>query len=243
MGERKKHRKPSPRVAFAAGLTEWFHRAEFNVGLNIQAMDTEKDVAVIKKLVNVAEVVIDFGAPTGISKGAGSDELLQGLGPFIPLADLVASKVIGSVVIVPLVIFADDLAPQMLLERLETFMTLAKPLNQFGAKLNSVAAGSQARLYPLIVYFNPDAHATARNALLPYGWQAKYWKQLFLRVGIVSVPENTVTWAEQTGYFATAAAISHYFGKDVELFHFLPADLKKVQVLAGQKAVKSAAKH
>jgi hypothetical protein len=57
------------------------------------------------------------------------------------------------------------------------------------------------------------------------------------------VPENTVTWAEQTGYFATVAAIGRYLGKDGEFFHFLPADLKEVQVLAGQKAVKSAAEH
>jgi len=239
MSERKKHPKPSPRIAFEAGLTEWFHRADFNVGLNIQAMDTEKDVAVIKKLVNVAKVVIDFGGPTGISKGAGSEELLHGLTPFIPLADLVASKVIGPVVIVPLVIFADDLAFQPLRERLETFMTLAEPLNQFGAKLNSVPASNQARLYPLLVYFNRDAHAAARNALLPYGWRAKYWKRIFLRVGIVSVSEDMVTWAEQTGYFAAVVAIVNFFGKDGEFFHYRPADLKDVQVLADQKAVKS----
>jgi hypothetical protein len=183
MSERKKHRKASPRIAFAAGLTEWFRRTEFNVGLSIQAMDTEKDAALVKKLLNVAEAVVDFGGPTEISKGAGSGDLLQALNPFIPLADLVASKVIGPVVVVPLVIFADDLAPRMLLERLETFMTLAKPLNQFGLKLNSQATG-QARLYPLMVYFSPDAHATARNALLPYGWRAKYRQRLYLRVGM-----------------------------------------------------------
>jgi hypothetical protein len=37
-----------------------------------------------------------------------------------------------------------------------------------------------------------------------------------------------------------AAAIGRYFGRDGEFFHFLPADLKEIQVL-GRKVVKTPA--
>jgi hypothetical protein len=241
MTERRKGTKLSPRAAFAAGLTQWLRGHRFNIGLSLEAIDADRERDTIHKLLDLAHVALP--APMLLSKGAGSEELFDALIPFAPRADILASKVDFGTVIVLLVIFADGLTPRSLMGRLEDFLEFAGPLAQFGPRTNFGPQGNVARLYPLLIYFDAAQAVKARKALLPNGWQSFILAHVFLRVGIVSVAEKTVDWAEKTGVAKAGEVVAGYLGLRSEPFLFEADELNSVEMLSDQFATKSVARH
>jgi len=152
-----RQRKPrfDPQAAFAAAMIRWFEESGYHVGLDLDQFDGDEAREQFKKLADkleelAAEVlhhVVSFHAL--VSSGANSDDLFEALTPFIGQADIVASKV-GSglqtgLVVVPLVLFADKLAPEEIRRRFSLFVELGEALNAFGPRLNRkiwVSAGS-----------------------------------------------------------------------------------------------------
>jgi hypothetical protein len=192
-------------------------------------MDTEKDREVIHKLLDL--VSVQLPTPMLLSKGAGSEELFDALIPFAARVDMLASKVDYGTVILPLVIFADQITPRVLRRRMGEFLDLAGPLTQFGPRLSGQPQGNVGRLFPLLVYFDPTKALRARKALLPDGWQPFMWEHLFLRIAVVSVGEKTVDWAEKTGLAKAGERILGFLGMKADGFKFDSSDLAAVGAL------------
>jgi hypothetical protein len=222
----------TPRAAFAAGLTEWFRGHHFNIGLNTQTVDAEKDAGTIKKLLGL--VPIQLPVPLFLSKGAGSEELFDALIPFSPHVDILASKLDYGTAIVPLVIFADSLTPQQLRRRMDEFIELAGPLTQFGPRMNGQPQGSRASLFPLLIYFERGKASRARKALLPDGYKPLRWEHIWMRVCVISVAEQAVDWAEKTGFDKIGSKVVGALGIETETFRFEESDLTAVVTLTSE---------
>lgn len=240
-----RQRKPrfDPQAAFAAAMIRWFEESGYHVGLDLDQFDGDEAREQFKKLADkleelAAEVlhhVVSFHAL--VSSGANSDDLFEALTPFIGQADIVASKV-GSglrtgLVVVPLVLFADKLAPEEIRRRFSLFVELGEALNAFGPRLNLQNMG-QCRLFPLLVYFESDRCRADVVALRADAYQLHAWKHVTLRGAFVDVAGGAVTRAEVTGIGAFSVAIASLFGKEFEPFQFGTSDLAAVSAMVAQ---------
>ncbi len=223
-------RSPDPRGVFARAMTIWLENMKYQVGLSAKDFNAEKEVAWAKTLANVAATLVQTSMPMFISGGATSQETFPALVPFVPLADLVAFQVKMGTPTLLLVIFADDLSSIELRQRFEQFLQLAKPLPQFGMRLNGNPTGP-ALICPLLVYFNEPTHAKALSELLAGGFVMKVWDHLNMSAGFVNVPSGKVTWSEPHGLIGGIRSfITSVTHMKANLFD--DADLASVLVLA-----------
>lgn len=234
---KKRTKRSSPRELFARGMTRWLEGAGYHVGLNIQKIDAEKEKEFGEKLRDgVVEFLGNFassGMPQFVSAGAETDELFMALVPYLPLTDIMASKLNMGQAVVPLIVFADKLTEEQISGRFEIFKTLGKPLTEFGPRLNFQSMGT-AFIFPTLVYFNSQRHDAHLAALLSKGWQPDTWGRLYLHAGFVNVPAKTVTWAQKTGLASIGEALGDFFGYSTNLFQFEEKELEAVEILARQ---------
>jgi hypothetical protein len=217
---------PDQRTAFANGLADWLRQEQFHIGSNLGVTDPEEGLGAAKIVAALLENFVPDSLD--VSAGAGSEELLKALTPFFPLADMVASKVAGRCAIVPLMIFADDLSVSSLLERLKQFVTLGTPLNQFGLR-SAGKSGGIAELFPLLIYFDSNKYTTARDAMVPEGWQTNAWQRVYLRTGFTDVSEGIVTWVKKAGFINS---VLNSLGITTTHFNFQSSDLQTVHTVA-----------
>lgn len=228
----KRSAEPSPRERFAVGMTRWLQKMGYNVGLDVKGFSGESGQKQAEKVLGfLTSILPASGMPAFISEGAGADGLFQALIPLLPHADIVGSKVEQGMAVVPLIVFADALAPDEIGRRFDQYLDLAEPLNEFGPRLNLQSMG-QCRLFPLLIYFDPEKFAAARGELLPSGWRPRMWDRLYLRAGFVDVVGRQVAWAELSGLASWGASISEALGFDADIFSFDADDLTAVDALA-----------
>jgi hypothetical protein len=226
MTERNKGGKLTPRAAFTAGLTEWFRGHRFNVGLNVQTGDAEKELAKIGSILNLPFAKLPVA--TFFLKGPGSEEIFDALIPLVSLSDILASKVDSSTAVIVPVIFADGLTPKSLTRRVEELLDCLALEGFIGV-----------RIYPLLIYFDSAKASKVRKALLPDGFQV--FGKVIVRVGIVSVAEHAVDWAAPTGLARAGEGVRTFFGFQADPFAFAESELSKVEMLSDQFAAKSVA--
>jgi hypothetical protein len=240
---RRRAPRLTPQAAFTVALVRWFEEKGYHIGLDLDQFDGDEAREQFKKLADKMEEwaekalhhVATFHAL--VSSGANSDDLFEALTPFIGRADIVASKVGAGLqtglVVVPLVLFADKLAPEEIRRRFGLFVELGEALNAFGPRLNLQNMG-QCRLFPLLVYFESDRCRADVVALRADAYQLHAWKHVTLRGAFVDVAGGAVTRAEVTGIGAFGVAIASLFGKDFEPFQFGPSDLAAVNAMLAQ---------
>lgn len=222
---------PDPKATFTIGMTKWLQQSGYSIGLTPQKVDTEGDLKFAEKIADVASTIITLSTSTWLTSGNGSEELFQALVPYIPYADLLGSRLdLQMVKLIP-VIYADELDPHALEQRFDHFIEIAGPLTEFGPRLNFQSQGS-ANIFPLLVYFDQQKFAAQLPELLPFAWQKRIMRRIYLMAGLVNVPEQTVTWPERTGFFSLGDKLAHLFGTKAKIFD--NSDVAAVLNLAGQ---------
>ena len=125
--------------------------------------------------------------------------VLEDLQPFIPLADLVGFRFRFQYITVIIVIYADTLVPETVLQRFEEFQRLSEPLGRYYDPRPQMGKGPPLIL-PLLVYFNEKRYAESSKTLLPKGLDWGLSKPAILRAGLVNVPARIVSWAEMGAF-------------------------------------------
>jgi hypothetical protein len=202
---------------------------KYQIGLDPKDFKAEKEVNWAKHLASIAGQLLSYGGPMLISAGASSEQTFPVLLPFIPLADIVAFQVKNGAPILILAIYADGLDLGTLTQRFQQYLELAKPVPQFGLKLNG-SATVPAGVCPLLVFFDESCYRAAVRDLLPKAHIKKLWDKLTLSVGFVNVPGKQVNWPEPHGLEHVGAWVAKTFHQ--KLYPFETADLLNVLTLA-----------
>src|SRR5262245_34515792 len=116
---------------FLQRMADWLERKEYVVGIDGRAVNVNKSIWGVR--LAGAAVKLAFHLPhyarVRVSGGATAEQARLALAPFSPLVDLLgwrhATATKGNTLV--LVICADELAPQVLLERFDSFLSLAGP--------------------------------------------------------------------------------------------------------------------
>ena len=233
----KKAKKPKDaeldqRQVFLQGITKWFQQMKYSVGLSTQKVETEKDLKLAKGVADVAESLLSFANPMWITGGQGSEELFQALIPYLPLCDVLGSKLqLATVSLVP-VIFGDDLAASEIEQRFDQFIEMAGPLTEFGPRLNFQSQGV-ANIFPLVVYFDSQTFDRHLPEVLPDAWQKRIMRRIYLQASLVSVPERRVVWGERKGFFALGEKLADVLGTKLQVFE--DSDIDAVLHLGQEK--------
>jgi hypothetical protein len=230
--KKRKDTAPDQKAIFTRGLTKWFQRMNFGVGLSPQNVDTEKDLKLAEKVAGVASTLLDFGSSMWITGGQGSDALFQALIPYVPLCDLVGSNLkLNTVNLVP-VIYADELPADQIEQKFDQFIEMAGPLTEFGPRLNFQSQGV-ANIFPLVVYFDHQTFEKHLPELLPDAWQKRIMRRIYLQASLVSVPERRVVMGERTGFFALGDKLADVLGTRTKVFD--SSDIDAVLLLANEE--------
>src|SRR5918995_1490633 len=137
------------------------------------AAKTGKLGGVAGRVVLLSDFLID-------TKTSAAD-LYDALKPYVSRADLIGLKISNAqvwktfrehpgnktfwnTVVVP-VIYADELAPDSILQWFDKFLQASAALKRLGLRLKLV--GSRAHIYPLLVYFDSQTFEEHRQALSP----------------------------------------------------------------------------
>lgn len=220
------------RAGFTAAMSQWLQGSGYYVGLTSQPVNTESGVKFAKQVADILTNAVESTTEMWITSGSGSAELFQALIPYFPLADLLGSKLKQEVVTVIPVIFADEVDPAALRQRLSDFIEMAGPLTQFGPRLNLQSYG-YAIIQPLLVYFQPERFAAHLPELTPDLWQKRIMRRVYLTAGMVNVAEMTVTWPEKTGFFSLGDKLADWMGTKAKIFD--STDLAAVLKLAKEQ--------
>jgi uncharacterized membrane protein YqaE (UPF0057 family) len=217
---------------FLEGMTLWLQSNQYQVGVYPRNIKMRKQVMALKIAAGITKAALSASTGTfmWVSGGARADKVVKALTPIASLSDLIGLK-IQSLTQEPhmiLVIYADSLSPEIILHRLEQFLTLAHAVAKLGLRVNFQTVGLY--IYPLAIYFEEQNYVKSLPVLLPQGWQRSFWKKLNLRVGFVNVPQRTVVWAEPTG----PARIGKSLGGFKE--RFTEHDLSEVLRLGSQQS-------
>lgn len=222
---------PDQKALFTRGLTRWFQQMNYGVGLSAQKVDTEKDLKFAEGLAKVATDLLNFGSSMWITGGQGSEELFQALIPYVPLCDLLGSKLqLATVTALP-VIYADDLSAADIEQRFDQFIEMATPLTEFGPRLNLQSQGV-ANIFPLIVYFDRQNFAQHLPEVLPDAWQKRIMRRIYLQASLINVPDRTVVWGERKGFFAIGEKLADLLGTKLQVFE--SSDIGAVLHLANE---------
>jgi hypothetical protein len=182
-------------------------------------------------LADTAETLFNFASSMWITGGQGSEQFFRALVPYVPLCNLLGSKIeLGAVTLVP-VLYADELPPAILEQRFEEFMDLAGPLTQFGPRLNLQAMG-YATIFPLLIYFDSKKYSADLPEIIPDAWQKRIMRRIYLQATMVNVPDQQVEFAERKGFWSLGNKLTEAFGYKPQIFE--PADIAAVIALGNE---------
>jgi len=122
-----------------------------------------------------------------IDTGATADDLYDALKPYTSRADLIGLKISNArvpstlredpknktfwnTVLIP-VIYADDLTPNSIIQRLDKFLGAADSLKRLGLRAKLI--GNRASIYPLLVYFDSNKLEEDKELLWPQVFEDK----------------------------------------------------------------------
>lgn len=225
------------RESFSVALASWLQARSYSIGAAPRDTHEKRDVLLAKAaMIGVKQLAHARVPGSGVSQGAGADEIDAALVPILQVVDLAALKSagpwLGARLIV--VIYADELPPEKVRERFDALLRLSGPLCRAGMQGASPGA-IPIMVHALVVYFDTSRFDICVPALLPHAKREALGQGdgVLLEAAFVNVPEGKVRWPEARGLdvFAVKLGIKKApFGED---------DLRHVRMVASGGLVQS----
>lgn len=223
------------RESFSVALASWLQARSYSIGAAPRDTHETRDVLLAKAAMIGVKLLAHARVPgSGVSQGAGADEIDAALVPVLQVVDLAALKPAGPMFGARLIVlvYADELPPERVCERFDALMRLSGPLCRAG--MQGASPGTiPIKVYPLVVYFDASRFDACVPVLLPHAKQEALRQSdgVLLEAAFVNVPEAKVRWPEARGLdvFAVKLGIKKApFGED---------DLRYVRMVASGELV------
>lgn len=228
-------RKEVERAKFSKGMTQWLESRKYQIGISPKDIEHKEEVELMEKMVEIGTSLVSVAMPFFISGDVSSAQVFDAVVPFVPLSDILGFYIDGSTAYLALVVYADELDAEVILNRLEQLMQLAEPLANLGVRMNGQSLGA-GYVHVLLVYFDEQEFAKKAPVLLPQGARRSAWNRIYLYTGFINVTDKTVTWSEETGMLGgirkSMASLLGTTKKALQIFD--SNDLQSVLILANQ---------
>jgi hypothetical protein len=190
-------------------MAAWLVRREYQVEGQWRNPNGLKEVVVGKAAAFAAKrlaiAMIGHAVPglrISLQAGANEKKVAEAMEPYIRVTDFVAVQfgtlfsVGKSNHIIP-IILADDLRPDEVTWRFQTFMKAAGSVAKLGIRTNHQHHGMI--VHPLVVYSRSTWFAEDGWQILRCGWQRCFWGKIYLQAAVIDVQRKRIEWAERTG--------------------------------------------
>lgn len=238
---------------FSQGFVHWLRKEGYQVGLmNIdeyieklkkQVNDTEK----MSKVMNVvSKTMTQEKHQSSVAINIDKDQIVQGITPFLSLADVLGFQIGTSNEILPM-IYCDDLTTNDIVKRFDNFLNVASPMTRIGISTNThnselikvlsetFAANSpkcSVTVIPVLIYFNEDKYNGSIKVLLSKASHGSFWGNIHLNARFVNVPKKLVIKPEEGVLSKALSSIGEIFGGNP--YRFTEKELEVVLGLANK---------
>jgi len=217
---------------FSEAMALCLRSKKYQVGVTPTDIDLKKDVSLARLGVKVLGSLLNSDAMTFVGGGASSEQVVKALAPFVPLTNLIGLKLSITQQALILVVFADRLDSDEVIQRFNQFLELANDVSALGMQVNFQSAGIY--VFPLLVYFDSAAYSEKVPVITQSGFKYQVWRKNLFRAGFINVPQKSIVWAEMSGVVGKIAPFWTSIGLGGAYAPFTDEDLKTVFSLATQ---------